>query len=426
MARPKKESRLRRRNGRYYGEFRDLGGGREALIPPGESRATKDRDVAAYLASERVKELERRHRDRTLLNVEHEASLAEYGARHLELKAKSGGVTRRWLRQSEGHLRIAVSFFGADVDLRAITPRHVEGYVEFLRRRSNGRGGTLSEASVRKNLNTLSNLYRRAVSERYSAANPVAELYEKPTAPRTEAAYLTASEAALLLESARTYQPPTAIREQEHGGGISARAQPWIHPILATFLLTGGRRAEVFGLEVDDVSFRLGRIYFRSNEWRRLKTRRSDRSVPLWPQLEAILRDYMAERERAGGLGRLLFPSEGGAPKTGTRRRGERMITDLRKTLDRLGERAGFPPGHIRLHMLRHTYTAARIQTLDRGAPVAMYTVARELGHSSTSMIEERYGHLHDRAVLGGSEVVEYRVEHHQEELQARLRELRQ
>ena len=45
------------------------------------------------------------------------------------------------------------------------------------------------------------------------------------------------------------------------------------------------------------------------DEWRRLKTLTSHRSVRLWPQLEAILRLYFAERERGGGLGRLLLPS---------------------------------------------------------------------------------------------------------------------
>src|SRR5690606_1402745 len=150
------------------------------------------------------------------------------------------------------------------------------------------------------------------------------------------------------------------------------------------------------GLEVDDVSFRLGKIYFRSNAWRRLKTKTSRRTVPLWPQLREILEAYVMERERTGGLGTLLFPSARGA--------GEGMIRDVRKALDAIATRAGFPSGHVKLHGLRHTYTAARIQTLDRGAPVALFTVARELGHSSTDMIEERYGHLHDRAVLGGSE----------------------
>jgi integrase len=183
----------------------------------------------------------------------------------------------------------------------------------------------------------------------------------------------------------------------------------------------------------------LARSYFRTNEWRRLKTAGSKRTVPLWPQLQEILEAYVADRERDGGLGALLFPSVGGRPRDPKKDEGEEetesvgigetaetetkelMIRDLRKQLDTIGERAGFPAGHVRLHMLRHTYTAARIQTLDRGAPIALYTVARELGHSSTGMIEARYGHLHDRAVLGGSEVVEFRVQAYQTILETRL-----
>ena len=100
------------------------------------------------------------------------------------------------------------------------------------------------------------------------------------------------------------------------------------------------------------------------------------------------------------------------------------MIRDVRKALDHIGARAGFPKGYVRLHMLRHTYTAARLQTCDRGRPVAMYTVARELGHTGTDMLEDRYGHVHERTEAGGTEVVEFRAEHHEETLRDRLEAL--
>ena len=78
----------------------------------------------------------------------------------------------------------------------------------------------------------------------------------------------------------------------------------------------------------------------------------------------------------------------------------------------------------MRFHQLRHTYAAARLQTCEKGRPVAPFTVARELGHSSTSMIEKRYGHLHDRAEADGTEVVEFRVEHHRDKVEDRLEAL--
>ena len=70
------------------------------------------------------------------------------------------------------------------------------------------------------------------------------------------------------------------------------------------------------------------------------------------------------------------------------------MIVDLRKTLDTIAGRVGWKAGEVRLHALRHSYCAARIQTLDNGHPVAEFTVMKELGHSSPRLVREIYGHL--------------------------------
>ncbi|MEQ9569960.1 MAG: hypothetical protein RLN75_07190, partial [Longimicrobiales bacterium] len=62
---------------------------------------------------------------------------------------------------------------------------------------------------MRKSVNSMSNMYARALSERYVPSNPVSDMYAEPTEPKREAAFLTAHEAALLLESARTFQTDT-------------------------------------------------------------------------------------------------------------------------------------------------------------------------------------------------------------------------
>lgn len=67
------------------------------------------------------------------------------------------------------------------------------------------------------------------------------------------------------------------------------------------FLLTGG-------VEVDDVSFDRKMVTFHPNNWRRLKNKTSWRVVPLWPQLEEILRAYTFG-PRLRRPGKLLFPS---------------------------------------------------------------------------------------------------------------------
>jgi hypothetical protein len=65
------------------------------------------------------------------------------------------------------------------------------------------------------------------------------------------------------------------------------------------------------------------------------------------------------------------------------------------------------------------TWTAARLQTLDHGAPVSVYTVSRKLGHGSEEMVRRVYAHL--GTVRHRSEVVEFRIEQHLETLKDRL-----
>ena len=99
------------------------------------------------------------------------------------------------------------------------------------------------------------------------------------------------------------------------------------------------------------------------------------------------------------------------------------MVSDFRKALDLVAERAGWRPGEVRSKAFRHTYCAARLQTLDGGAPVSTFTVAREMGHGGLSLVNRVYGHLGD--VRHRSANVEYRVEQHKQKLGPKLQLLR-
>lgn len=132
-------------------------------------------------------------------------------------------------------------------------------------------------------------------------------------------------------------------------------------------------------------------------------------SVPLWPQLRKTLERYLAERPP----NRLLFPSF----RTGE----EAMLADFRKLLDAIAVRAGWKAGEIRAKMFRHTYCAARLQTLDQGAPVSVFTVAGEMGHGGEAMIRQ-VGHLGQ--VQHRAEGAEYRIEQHAAKLKVCLEAL--
>jgi integrase len=409
---------------RAYGDFRDyadVGGRQEALVATSEKRATADPDTAQTLVARRIEELDGLRRGRALHGVADTMGLAAIARAHLIAKAKEGGVTTLWLEATERCLTRAIAFFGEARPLSSVDVPAVEAFIAHLRTlpateaeraararaergeqpRATRRRLVMSGGTIRHHLNCLSNLFRRAQAKQLvlPGYNPIAALMEKPAARRLEARWLEVHDAALLLEGARLFSPKR-----------DDIALPFAHALVATFLLTGGRRSEVLGLEVDDVSLDRGTVTFRPNAWRRLKTATSHRSVPLWPQLLEILRAYFPVREQMGP-GTLLFPSF----RTGQ----EAMLTDERKLLAGVAERAGWKAGEITPKMFRHTYCAARLQSLDQGESVSAYTVGKELGHGGDSLVRRVYGHLGQ--VRHRAEVVEYRVEQHAAKLGERL-----
>lgn len=268
---------------------------------------------------------------------------------------------------------------------------------------------------MRHYLNALSGLYGRAQEGLYVAPkyNPVSALLEKPTSwGKGEAAFFEVHDAALLLEAAQ-------ILSKRHRG---SNTTPGLHPIIATFLLTGGRASEVFGLDVEDVSFDRGLVRFRPNAHRRLKTATSVRTVPLWPQLRDILQGWMFGGHSPHTEG-LLFPSASGG-----------QTHDLRKSLDEMAKLCGMELGEVRTRRFRHTYCSARLQTVQLilkpgGDPtdpdawehieISKFQVQKEMGHGGAQLVDRIYGHAARSPYR--SDVVEYRVEQHREALGHRL-----
>ncbi len=88
----------------------------------------------------------------------------------------------------------------------------------------------------------------------------------------------------------------------------------------------------------------------------------------------------------------------------------------------RITAHAGWERETLRSKACRHTYCSARLQTLDHGAPVSLFTDCRELRHGSEEMVRRVYAHL--GSVRHRAEVVEYRIEQHLGVLGERLQKL--
>ena len=382
----RREGRLYQRGTRYYADFRDyaeVGGKQEALIPRGRSRATEDRDEATELLAARLRDLKAgRKRGEVVGRNDVNPTLAEYAHHHLNAKAQVRRIAT--VERDERALRQILNYFRET--LRRETVRLGDLTVVRLTTYIAGRGGqpgrhgkTISAQTLLHELHALGNLFERAIREGMADENPVRRLLDLPRVERTEAVYLEPGEAARLLKMARELDVPP-----------HQNASRMLHPLVATLLLTGGRRSEVLGLEVQDVDFDRSLVRFRQNAWRKLKSRWATRTVPLWPQLAAVLLEHCGERTSG-----LLFRGRDGG-----------MLRDFRHRLDAAVARAAIEK-RVTPHTLRHTYTAQRLQTTDHGQPISLYTVACELGHRDVSLIERTYGHL--LATRDRLPVVEYR-----------------
>ncbi len=372
----RKKSRIYWRSGRAWADFRDFEGGRrEALKPDGAALATDDPTTARVLCDRRLKELKTLRRQLAIMGEgAHARQLEEFASQHLVEKARSGNHPRRYILDLEFMLKRACDYFKPRTPLAAVHMKDVLAWANHLRRTVAGKGGErLTEGRVRAHLMALSNLYTSAKAEGAVANsyNPVNDILacNMPKAERREAFFLEQHEAWALLEAARQWQPP-------------AGAFPHMYELIGTLLLTGGRPAEILGLEADDVSFQRSTVTIRPKPWRRLKTSHSHRVIPLWPQLAAILGPYIVPEDRPPLAG-LLFPWRGG------------MLTTVpRRQLAAIAAAAELDADKVTPKVCRHSYCSARLQTVDSGFPVSEDIVRREMGHGTPDMVREVYGHL--------------------------------
>ncbi len=363
---PKNYCRMYFRPGRgWYGDFRnygDVGGRLEALRPDGSRRATPDQAQAALLFARRLEALEARRAGRApapTVSLGPAPRMTEYLNRHAELKAahgvRAGGV------EKERKLLTRIAEGWRDPRLDTITVRMLNDLKLRLRQ--------YRPQTVCHFINSVSSLLQSAVGDGLLAVN-VARSVKRPRIVRAEAPHLESHEGHALLVAAAELDADPAYR------GI----RPF-EALIATALLTGVRRAELFALLVGDVDLKHGLVHVRPNvHYPERKSRHAVRRVPLWPQL----RERIAPLVKGRSAGDLLFPAPGGG-----------VINDPRVALDVLFRQAGLAkPKGREWHLFRHTYATMRLQTTDGGAPVSPWTVKAELGHGSLALLETTYGHL--------------------------------
>jgi integrase len=381
MKRKRTHARMYHRPGRgWYADLRnyaDVGGGQEALIPEGARGATEDQAQAALLFGRRLDYLQSRRAGRIPEPAPPVAvpRMKAYLERHAELKRADGKAREGTIAAERSRLERIANWW-SDPQVDAIALRH---FNELKLR--------LKAQAPRTRchfINAVSSLLQSALSDGYVQHN-VGRDVQRPRVTHGEAPYLEAAAGHALLTAAADLDAERKPR----------RFRP-LAALIGTALLTGARKRELFTLLVEDIDFDAGVVHFRPNKYYGdRKSSHAIREVPLWPQLRTLLVPVVGQRAKG-----LLFQGAKGKP-----------LSDVRAAVAEAFKRAKLPkPSGKEWHLFRHTYTAMRIQTLDHGAPVSLFTVAKELGHGSITLIEETYGHLLKERAGQRLDRVEYRA----------------
>jgi len=162
--------------------------------------------------------------------------------------------------------------------------------------------------------------------------------------------------------------------------------------IVATTLLTGMRRGEVFGLRWSDIDFDRNLIHVQQTIfWKQGKSWKpeehgpvfvppksasSTRKIDLSPALRKMLLEYKLRKGTSDGL---VFTDANGAPRE--------PGSFVKYQFGAVVGKAGI--GKVRFHDLRHTFGSLKIAQKED-----IYYVSRQMGHSSIQITCDIYGHL--------------------------------
>lgn len=156
-------------------------------------------------------------------------------------------------------------------------------------------------------------------------------------------------------------QELAALRE-----GASRSRRKNLLAIIDLFVLTARRRTDLLKLRVRDYDRRNGTVFLSNTkdgeaQW-----------IPVPPKAQVIL-DRLVDDAK----GEWIFPG----------RLGNGPVKDVDTAFNVAKRRAGLP--WLRFHDLRHTGISYMVM-----AGIDMKTIAEQVGHSSATMIDKRYGHL--------------------------------
>ena len=265
----------------------------------------------------------------------------------MRLSLRPGSIVHieRVLREFALWLTAHAPEVNAVADLRRA---HIERYKRYLAERPNTRGRRPAKRTLAGDLGTLRICLER-LSEWQGEDAPTRVLMFPGDVPRLDdplPRFIDDAAAAKLLRAAR------------------AETNPFARLCVEFLARTGLRRSEFINLKVDSV-VQIGSAYWLHVPLGKMRT---DRYIPLHPQLKELLDDWISHRP-ASLREPWLFMDHG-------RRIGVRRVE---QAVWKVARDAGI--GHLTPHQLRHTLAT---QAINRG--MSLEAIAALLGHKSMRM----------------------------------------
>jgi len=274
----------------------------------------------------------------------HHQSFAELAGAYIDRLEQIGGKNMKAKRQHVAQLLIPA--FGS---LRAdrIAASQVQDYV----RARLGRG--LCQATINRELATLSHIFRRAAKWGWIKNDCIPEL-EKGIEPRKRIIVLSEQTVSSLMQAAAA-DPDDRL---------------WL--FVAFGLNTAMRHGEILQVGYDRIDSASKRIFIPT-------AKAGEREQPITPALTEMLD---RQRRLDGPTAKWVFPSRDRRAKQPHRR-------SMAKAFQRAVIAAGLQPNEVTPHVMRHTAITRLVK-----AGVDLPTIQRISGHKTLAMVL-RYVHIH-------------------------------
>lgn len=301
----------------------------------------------------------REHAERELAKIFIQKQRPDTPEQHLTL----GEIIAYYIKEQRPSNSSLKSFeriipFWADIKLKDIKKSRTYEYIDYRKKEYERwkvlygykNRGELSTATVRRELEQLQAAIGYAYRDNITNTEP---FIWKPDKSRPRLRWLTKSEAARLLNSARSNE----------------RARGHLPLFILIALYTGARSGAILNLRWHQIDLENGYIDFSS---KRDNTIKKAARVPISPKLVAHLRLH---KRRGTDLGYVIHINQN-------------RILSVKRSFATACKKAKLKD--VTPHILRHTAASWRVQ---RGVP--LHKVAKLLGHNSTQMVEQVYGHMH-------------------------------